>query len=209
MISVFVGTSNIGKQLEVENFAQTFGRGIKLIFPDPKRHIKIKEKGNTYLENALLKARAYSTSVNNKSMIFVGDDSGLQIPALNNQPGVRSKRWAGYEMSDEQILEYCLTKMAGLKGEQRKAIFETIIVALRKDGAYTSYSGTLRGYILEKPVKLVPLQGFPFRETFWIGEIQKTWGETVKLDIKDRGGLMTNREKAFQKLFIDLTNAKI
>src|SRR3989344_1439074 len=205
MIRVFVGTSNKGKQYEIRNFARLFSANIKLVFPDPKIQITIDETGSSYAENALLKAKAYTRFVDSKSTIFVGDDSGLRIPALNNLPGVKSRRWAGYEMNDKQILDYCLQKMTGLQGEDRKAVFETVLVALKNGGSYATYTGELWGYILEKPNKSVPLDGFPFRETFWIDELQKTWGEAVKNDLEARHGFLTNREKAFKKMFEDLS----
>ncbi|MEO8105224.1 MAG: non-canonical purine NTP pyrophosphatase [Candidatus Saccharibacteria bacterium] len=205
MIKLFIGTANLGKQKEIQDFANRYGhKNFQLLFPDDNTRLDVPETGTTYQANALLKATAYYDSINDGSLIYVGDDSGIIIPSLGNEPGVLSKRWAGFEMSDEQILSYCLHKMTGLTKDSRRAVFETVIVALKKPGEYATYTGDMSGHILDEPQYDVSLNGFPFRSTFWVDEVNRVWDDAVALNTESRQGFLTNREKAFKKLFEEM-----
>ena len=63
------------------------------------------ETGKTFKENALLKAKFYA---NLAHMPVLSDDGGLKIPYLKNAPGVKSRRWLGYEATDEELIEHTL-----------------------------------------------------------------------------------------------------
>ena len=205
MKEIFFGTSNQGKQDEIRNFMEIHGtRDISLRFPTGAQVIDVEETGITYLENAKLKADAYRSHIGNENYLYIGDDSGLSIPALNNEPGVYSKRWAGYYMKDEEILSFCLNKMSGLEGEDRIAYFVTTIVAMKSSGEFEEYTGKLKGRILDEPLEDVPLNGFPLRQVFFIDELGLVWDDAVKLSMEERGGFKTNREEAFIKLFDSL-----
>lgn len=201
MKTFFIATSNTGKQKEIEKFAALYGSDVTVTFPDETSAINVDESGSTFEENALLKARAYQASINDSSMYYVGDDSGIVIPALGGEPGVFTRRWAGYEMSDEEILDYCMTKMKDLKGDERKAIFETVLAVISPDGATEYFHGKMHGHILEQPLDVEPQSGFPFRSIFWVDGIDMPIYQLHSLSADERKGFLTHREDAFRQLF--------
>jgi XTP/dITP diphosphohydrolase len=81
---------------------------------------EVAETGQTFLENALLKARAYAAW---SGLAAVADDSGLEVDALGGAPGVRSARYAGEGASDQANLDKLLAAMAGVPTERRTARF--------------------------------------------------------------------------------------
>lgn len=203
MKKIFIATCNRSKQEEFLDTAKDYC--VKLYFPSKDQKLSIEETGSTYEENALLKAKEYEKSINDPSLIYVGDDSGLSIPALNNEPGLYSKRWAGYEMSDQEILEYTLKKMKDLKGDDRKAFFEIVLVKIEGKKEPSFYSGKMWGRILEKELVTLPHDGFPFRGTFWVDDLKKPWYLANLLSKEERKGFLTGREIAFKKLLDDIS----
>lgn len=205
MKQFFIATSNKGKQAEIEAYAQRYGDAVRVAFPDAVTSLQVDESGRTFEENALLKAQDYREAINDDSYIYVGDDSGIKIPALHGEPGVFTRRWAGYEMSDEEILKYCLEKMAGLTGDNRQAFFETVLAALLPDGSVRYFRGTMKGRILESPLEIEAQPGFPFRSIFWVDGIDMPIFRLHSLPFEERRGFLTHREAAFKQLFMELS----
>jgi XTP/dITP diphosphohydrolase len=84
---------------------------------------KVEETGDTFLANALLKARAYAAW---SGLAAVADDSGLEVDALGGAPGVRSARYAGPGASDQANLDKLLAELAGVPPERRTARFRCV-----------------------------------------------------------------------------------
>lgn len=204
MTTIFVATSNKGKQTEIAKYANRYGKAVELRFPDATTKINVAETGTTFEENALLKAQAYQKLLHNDSIIVVGDDSGIKIPALNNEPGVFTRRWAGYEMTDAEIVAYCMARMKGLTGKHRAAHFETVLAAVKGNDDPHYFTGRMSGRILDKPVDAPIIDGFPFRSIFWVDELSRPIYEVHGLEAEARGDFLTHREKAFKKLFESL-----
>lgn len=101
----------------------------------------IPETENTLQGNALLKARFVTTNFN---LDCFADDTGLEIEALNGEPGVYSARYAGEEKSSEKNLQKVLQKLKGI--ENRNAQFRTVI-ALIIDGVEYLFEGVVKGKI--------------------------------------------------------------
>ncbi len=81
------------------------------------------ESGTTVIENALMKARHYHSAA--YPWVF-SDDTGLEIDALNDEPGVQTRRWGGRfadDISDQAWLEYLLLRMKNVPLDQRTASF--------------------------------------------------------------------------------------
>ncbi|HEX3568843.1 MAG TPA: non-canonical purine NTP pyrophosphatase [Candidatus Saccharimonadales bacterium] len=203
MFTVFFATSNPGKQQEVKRFAEQYSEKFHLSFPDQSNSVVVEETGQTFEENALLKARAYQ-KIAAPDAIVVGDDSGLKIPALNNEPGIFSRRWAGHEMTDQEIVDYCLQKMTGLTGDDRKAVFETTLVALSGTAEPRIYRGEMWGHILEKPAGPITAPGFPYRPLFWVDGLDCSLSDFDTMSVQDRKGFLNHRERAFKALFESL-----
>ena len=81
---------------------------------------EVDETGDTFLENALLKARAYAAW---SGLAAVADDSGLEVDALGGAPGVRSARYAGDGAGDQANLDKLLAELRGVPPERRTARF--------------------------------------------------------------------------------------
>lgn len=201
MKTFFVATSNVGKQKEIQKFALQYGQGAVVQFPDDSNVMKVDETGSTFEQNARLKAQAYKSAVNNDSLYYVGDDSGIVIPALNNEPGVFTRRWAGYEMTDEEIVTYCMDKMKKFKGDDRKATFQTVLAVLGPNNTEEYFYGKMHGHILERPLDVEPQAGFPFRSIFWVDGFNLPIYKVHALDPDERKGFVTHREDAFKQLF--------
>lgn len=201
METFFITTNNPGKQNEVREYAKQYGSSIGVVFPTDSTFINIEESGSTFAENALLKAMGYAKAIGDTTLTYVGDDSGLVIPALNNEPGVFTRRWAGYEMTDEEIPRYCLDKMKGLKGDERKATFKTVLAALRPVGQVDYFEGNLEGYILEQLAQSDMQPGLPFSPIFRITGSDISIAQLHAMPPNERNGVLTHRESAFKQLF--------
>ena len=106
----------------------------------------IPETGDTLEENALIKARYLFDKF---GLNCFADDTGLEIEALNNEPGVYSARYAGGERSSDANMDKVLTKLEGKTN--RKARFRTAI-ALIQGGKETVMEGIVKGEILTEKV---------------------------------------------------------
>lgn len=204
MITVVLATTNQGKQEEAMRVVAGYSGKIKLEFLDKQLSPIVEESGSTFEDNALLKARAFQKVINDDSIVIVGDDSGIKIPALNNEPGVFTHRWAGYEMSDDDVLSYCLKRMHKLKGDDRKAVFETVLVAVKGLNTPVYYKGEMWGRIAEKPSEVEPVIGFPFRSVFWVDEVSMPIYQLHEYTEQIPDTFLTHRGKALKQLFDDL-----
>jgi len=91
---------------------------------------EVPETGATFLENAVLKARAYAAW---SGLAAVADDSGLEVDALGGAPGVRSARYAGEGASDRANLDKLLAELDGVPPERRTARFRAAAVLVDPD----------------------------------------------------------------------------
>jgi XTP/dITP diphosphohydrolase len=106
------------------------------------------ETGETFLDNALLKARAVHRSIGGSDWVLA-DDSGIEAAALGGRPGVRSARFAGEHATDEQNLAKLLDALAG--GTDRRVAYVAELVAIAPDGRELHARGELRGTLAEGP----------------------------------------------------------
>lgn len=108
----------------------------------------VEETGLTFVENALLKARAAARA---SQLPALGDDSGLVVDALRGQPGIYSSRFAGEHASDDDNMQLLLDKLDGVPEARRSARFYCCLVLLRhyRDPAPIIVTGTWHGRILE------------------------------------------------------------
>jgi len=109
----------------------------------------IEETGSTFEENALLKAKAVYDII---GLPVIGDDSGLEVVALNNQPGVYSSRFAGDNASDDDNIDKLLRKMHNIPTEKRTARFRCVVAFLgtSSDDQPVFFEGEWAGYIAKE-----------------------------------------------------------
>lgn len=89
------------------------------------------ETGNTFLENALIKARNAALTT---GLPAIADDSGIEVDALGGAPGVHSARFAGENADDEANLAKLLTALKDVPASARTARYRCVIVFVRSDG---------------------------------------------------------------------------
>lgn len=106
------------------------------------------ETGTAFEENARIKARAAHEQF---GMAALADDSGLEVDALDGEPGVRSARYAGESASDAQNNAKLLGKMVWEPESARTARFRCVIVLVDEDGTETVATGTCEGSVAQAP----------------------------------------------------------
>jgi XTP/dITP diphosphohydrolase len=103
------------------------------------------ENGNTYAENAILKARFYAAAT---GLLTLADDSGMEVFALAGAPGVFSARYAGEDASDSDRRELLLSELANTGNSDRRARFVAAVVIANAGGEVLNVSeGTCEGTI--------------------------------------------------------------
>ncbi len=106
-------------------------------------HEEIPETGNTFKANALQKAKYLHDRLNCNCF---ADDTGLEVDALNGEPGVYSARYAGEPSNSQRNIEKLLENLKGV--ENRKAHFTTVIAVILNDETYF-FEGEVHGKIIE------------------------------------------------------------
>jgi XTP/dITP diphosphohydrolase len=168
---LLLGTSNRKKVLELE--AHLVPRGFQLKTPaDFPDVLDVDETGDTFLENARLKAIAQAAA---RGLWAIGEDSGLCVPAIGGQPGVISARFSGPGATDATNNGKLLAVMAGIPPSDRGAYYVSTIVLAAPDGTIAiETSGECWGRILESPRGE---GGFGYDPLFEVAEYHRTFAE--------------------------------
>lgn len=143
---LLVATSNPGK---VQEFRDLLGAsGADLVFPrDLGLHFDIREDGDTYLENASKKARAYAQV---SGLLTLADDSGLEVDALGGAPGIHSARHVPGSDTDRVLA--LLRALRDVPSDRRSARFRCVVVVIAPDGQFWNTEGVCEGSIVPEPV---------------------------------------------------------
>jgi len=107
----------------------------------------VEETGDTYLENALLKAKGVSSAI---AVPALADDSGIEVDALGGAPGARSARYAGPTASDEENLVQPMRAVAGVPGGGRTARYRCLAALVFPDGTERHAEGVCEGTLTSK-----------------------------------------------------------
>ncbi|AKS40640.1 RdgB/HAM1 family non-canonical purine NTP pyrophosphatase [Wenzhouxiangella marina] len=152
----------------------------------------VEETGLTFVENALLKARAAARASGQPAL---GDDSGLVVDALEGRPGIRSARFAGEQASDEDNNRQLLEALADLPRDRRTACFHCCLVLLRspEDPAPIIAHGVWHGQILDDPRGE---HGFGYDPLFYDPQLGATAAE-LRMEEKAR---VSHRGRALARL---------
>ena len=142
--TLLVATQNRDKIIEISDLLKNRNIDVKSLRDFPEL-LHIEETGSTLEENAILKAQ---TAFDNTGLTSVGDDTGLEVDALNGAPGVLSSRYSGPGASYESNVKKLLKEMQGEK--DRRARFRCVMALIWKDGMEV-VEGRVEGVILEEP----------------------------------------------------------
>ena len=191
-MELLVGTQNSGKMREFRQLLAPLAMPV-LFPPDLEIEIDVKEKGETYAENAALKARAYAAAAGDRwlarPIVTLADDSGLEVDALDGAPGIRSARYA--LGSDVDRLTRLLAHLEGVPPERRTARFRCVMAIVTPEGALHTAEGTCEGVIGRAPAGA---GGFGYDPVFYLPEYDRTMAQ-LPPEVKNR---ISHRARAVQ-----------
>jgi len=153
------------------------------------------ENGTTFTENAVIKASAIADAVraDGQEAIVLADDSGLEIDALNKEPGVYSARYMGEDTSYRIKNANLIARLDGVPVPQRTARFVCAIAAVLTDGTVYTVRETIEGYIgYEERGE----NGFGYDPIFMVPEYNCT---TAELTMEQKNKI-SHRGKALAKM---------
>ncbi|MCL1987553.1 MAG: RdgB/HAM1 family non-canonical purine NTP pyrophosphatase [Firmicutes bacterium] len=154
----------------------------------------ILEYGDTFSENAIIKAKALQNFAIKDCDYVLADDSGIEIDALDKKPGVNSARWLGvntpYNIKNRRIIDL----LADVPYEKRTARFISVIVCIAKNGKIEIIRGTLEGYI---SMDTAGEHGFGYDPIFFVPEYNCNLAQLTTYEKNN----ISHRGKAIRDLF--------
>ncbi|MCU1263850.1 MAG: hypothetical protein JWM21_168 [Acidobacteria bacterium] len=143
-LRLLLGTYNAGKAVEISSLLSDLNIEF-LTLRDFLQARVVEESGDTYEENAILKARGYARQT---GILTLADDSGLEVDALGGAPGVLSARYAGAGASDGERIEQLLKEIRRIPGAARTARFVCVVAVADSAGKLMKVErGTCEGTI--------------------------------------------------------------
>lgn len=180
---LLLATNNQGKVLEYRSLLNLLPFAL-VTLAEQRITTVVDEVGGSLEENAKLKATIFAAE---SRLLTLADDSGLEVDALNGEPGKMSARYAGEGASDKDRINYLLSRMKDVPWEKRTARFRCVIALATPRGEVALSSGECRGIIAFEPRGDL---GFGYDPLFYFPELDKTMAELpleTKNQISHRG----------------------
>jgi XTP/dITP diphosphohydrolase len=179
---IVLATSNKGKVREIKELLHD-----REVFPytDLIEGFEIVEDGNTFKENALIKARAVYKVLKDENAIVIADDSGISVDALGGEPGIYSARYGGENATDKDNLNKLINEVKQKGLDSSRAHYTAAIAIVSKEGE-SCVHGWMHGDISIYPRGE---NGFGYDPIFIPSEYGKTLGEldnAVKVSLSHR-----------------------
>lgn len=192
---IVFATGNAGKVKEIQMILADLGLEV-VSMKEAGISIDVEENGSTYEENALIKARAVAALTDD---LVMADDSGLEVDALNKEPGIFSARYMGedtpYSIKNAEIIK----RLTGLTGEERHARFVCAIATVFPDGREVTTRATIEGQIgFEERGS----HGFGYDPIFYVPQFDKTTAELTeeeKNQVSHRGKALELMKEELRK----------
>lgn len=188
-------TGNMGKLKEIKDILGDSGEEI-ISMKEAGIDMDIEENGSTFEENAIIKAKAIMEVT---GQIVLADDSGLEVDALNKEPGIYSARYMGVDTSYEIKNQNIIDRLEGVEGEDRSARFVCAIAAAFPNGEVIVTRGTIEGVIAKEPAGV---NGFGFDPIVYVPEYGMTTGQMEpeqKNQISHRGKALMEMKKILKE----------
>ena len=182
-----IATTSAGKLAEWRQLLQDLPLRL-LSLAEVGLDFDVEETGETFRENALLKAEAYGRA---SGLLTLAEDSGLSVAALGGGPGVRSARWEGADYGHKNALLVGL--LEGKRGQARACRYACVTVLRHPDGRLWYARGEVRGQIA---TVAVGSGGFGYDPIFYIPRLRRTLAE-IPIDEKDR---ISHRGRAARRI---------
>ncbi len=193
---IIFATGNEGKMREVRMILEDLGVEI-LSMKEAGIEADVEENGKTFEENAAIKARAVMELCGET---VLADDSGLEVDALNKEPGIYSARYMGYDTSYHVKNQSLIDRLEGMTGEERGARFVCVIAAALPDGRVITTRGTMEGQI---GYEERGTNGFGYDPVFYLPEHGCYSGELpleVKNELSHRGKALRQMKEQLKRL---------
>ena len=189
MKEIMIVSTNAHKIEEFKQMLEPLGFVVKSLL-DADEKFDIVEDGTTFQENAAIKADFIRNQCN---IMAIADDSGLEIDALNKEPGVYSARYMGEDTSYRIKNANLIERLNGVPVEKRTARFVCAIAAVLTDGTVYTVRETIEGYIgYEERGE----NGFGYDPIFMVPEFNCT---TAELSMEQKNKI-SHRGKALAKM---------
>ena len=187
MKELVVASKNLGKVGEIRAMVERLGIEVSSLAElAPK--LEIEEDGESFAENAVKKAVFVSEALERPAL---ADDSGLEVDILAGRPGVRSARYGGEGLDDEERYQRLLTELFVVPPNRRVARFRCAMAYVEPEADPVLFHGKLEGMIASRPAGTY---GFGYDPIFVPEGYDKTLGE-ITPDVKNR---ISHRAKALQ-----------
>lgn len=188
MKELVIASTNKGKIKEIKTMLE--GLDIKVLsLSDVFEEVPdIEENGSTFQENALIKAREIACLVHKP---VLADDSGLEVDALNKQPGIYSARFLGYDTSYDIKNQYIID---AIKGKTRSARFICAMALIIPGKEPFVIEGVMEGMIHDK---IEGTNGFGYDPIFYYPPCKKTGGQ-MSIEEKNK---YSHRAQALRQLY--------
>ena len=161
-MKLLAATGNPHKLEEIRRILSHLG--VEVLSPrDVGINISVEENGDTFSQNAYLKAVAYHKA---SGMAVIADDSGLCVDALGGRPGVHSARYQGEGSSYQVKINALLAELKDIPQDKRIARFVSSICCIMENGRFITCDGFCEGYIGFSPSGA---GGFGYDPIFYIG----------------------------------------
>ena len=204
MDTIIFATGNKNKMIEIRMILADLGCNI-LSQKEVGIQADVVEDGQTFEENALIKATTIADIARKmpeyKNAVVLADDSGLEIDALNKEPGIYSARYMGEDTSYDIKNQALIDRLEGVPDEKRTARFVCAIAAALPDGSTEVVRGTMEGRI---GYEITGENGFGYDPIFYLPQFGCSSAELEpekKNELSHRGeGLRKMRKVLEEKL---------
>jgi len=195
MNTLLIATHNQAKLTELKISLNKYSKN-KIRFlslNDLKISEEPEETGETFEANAKIKAEFYANLTN---LPTIADDGGLIVPVLNNEPGVKSRRWLGRESTDDELINFTLSNLRSFNKNNRTAFLEVCLCYFNpKTKKLVFIQEKIIGHIALKPTNK-RINGYPFRALFIVDQFNKYYDELTEKEHEK----VNHRLKAVRKL---------
>ena len=192
---IIFATGNENKMKEIREIMRDLDMEI-VSMKEAGIFMDIEENGTTFEENALIKARAIFGALEQaqrQQTIVLADDSGLEVDAMNKEPGVHSSRFMGEDTSYDIKNQYIMDQLKDVSDEQRSARFVCTIAAVFPDEKEMVVRETIEGQIAKESSGS---NGFGYDPIFYVPEFGCT---TAELTMEQKNKI-SHRGKALMKM---------
>jgi len=195
MLELVIATKNKGKLREIKELLSNLNLKITSLadYPDAP---EVMEDGETFAQNALKKAATIALYTRK---LTLGEDSGIEVKALGNKPGIHSARFSGPNATDRKNNLKLLRSLKSIPSSKRQARYRCFAALVDKNGIVDVVSGQCAG-VITKQAK--GKNGFGYDPYFMIKRYGNTFGEldpAVKAKISHRARALRKIKRILQR----------